>query len=906
MTKTRQAIIITAMLSGLPVTSFAQQSEHSSAILSNGKTSATAVAFKANADISKYLIPEEPIKWGMDTAWDSEDNVRRGTNYIGKDVMSTGRISFQPSNLVDENGNLSDAQKKALDSRLNHIAISGVRDVILNCDHEKLIKENYVGKPNEWHRVIKASVLYAKSKGFNVVTISPFNEPDYTGWGEGSKADFKAIAKLIYEDPDLAGIRVSAGNTLNCDQALSWYNYMLPYATEGNTHQLAGSFQTYADFWKKVRNDGNYATADELHNVGEAFIGAHYGMQSGVWWGWDGAARGEYCRASFYGKEIGYAENRTAWTAATVYKRNDGRMDAFLGTSERQANPSSYEFVSTDRPVFYDGYGPTYTYTVDMPGGNDYQNGQTNAERMVLIHSGEDAPLDPIKAGTYVIMNVKAKLCIGTYNNLQTNATGVALRKYSINSITPNINTLYQWDLTPVPMTGQGDLGYFFLSWKKDDKMFLDVNNWSTSAGGNIINVYGGKGTNEQWFVEYAGEGNWYIRSRHSGLYLETKNGGTATNTYIQQAAFSGKEEQKWRFLPVENKPSLEVEAPAAPTGLATEIQSGSIRLSWNANTEEDVDGYNIFRRLEDADSADAYDMIGRIVKGTEFIDNDVTPGMSYVYKIKAVDYSRNQSESSAESTAKANEEKALIAHYDFEDTTDDASVNTLNGQANGGTSFSSVMKKVGNKSLYLKGTDGYLSLPPALGNLSEMTIALWVNISSTSKGWQRIFDFGNGTDQYFFLTPSNGSEMRLVMKNGGDEQVLSTTRATTGWHYIAVTLAPEAVTLYVDGKATTSTAITLRPSDIRPKRNYIGRSQFIADPLFTGYIDDLRIYNYAITAEEVETLRNGGEITGIKSVEKKDEPVLEKTIYNLQGVKQNSETTPHGIYIINGKKVTK
>ena len=157
-----------------------------------------------------------------------------------------------------------------------------MRNVILNCDHEKLNKDNYYGKPEEWYRVIKASVLYAKSKGFNVITISPFNEPDYDGWGEGTKDHFKAIAKLISEDPLLAGIRISAGNTLNCDMALEWYNHMLPYATEGNTHQLAGSFKNYADFWQKVRNDGNYATADELHNVGEAFIGAHYGMQSGV------------------------------------------------------------------------------------------------------------------------------------------------------------------------------------------------------------------------------------------------------------------------------------------------------------------------------------------------------------------------------------------------------------------------------------------------------------------------------------------------------------------------------------------------------------------------------------------------------------------------------------------------
>lgn len=899
----KQVIILATMLSGFPAASFAQETAHSSSWITSGIKNATAVPFKADADISEYLIPQEPIKWGMDVAWDYEDNVRRGTNYIGKDVMATGRISFQPSDLVNEKGELSAAQQAALQTRLDHISLSGVRNVILNCDHEKLNKANYYGKPEEWYKVIKASVLYAKSKGFNVITISPFNEPDYDGWGEGTMDHFKAIAKLITEDPDLAGIRISAGNTLNCDKALEWYNYMLPYATEGNTHQLAGSFKNYADFWQKVRNDGNYATADELHNVGEAFIGAHYGMQSGVWWGWDGAARGEYCRASFYGKEIGYAENRDAWTAATVYKRNDGRMDAFLGTSERQAAKSSYEFISTDRPVFFDGYGPTYSYSVEMPGGTGYQKGQTNAERMVLIHSGEDAPLDPIKNGTYVIMNMNAKLCLGTYNNNTTDKTSIALRKYTINTITPNINDAYQWNLEMVPTTGQGDLGYFWLFWKKNPYMLMDVKNWSTAAGASIINSQGGKGTNEQWFVEYAGNDSWYIRSRHSGLYLEVKNAGTTANSYIQQAGFTGKPEQKWRFMPVEAKPKLELDAPVAPTNLSAEILSGSVKLSWNTNSEDDIAGYNIFRQANTQHpTSNTYDMIGRMVEGTEFIDNDITPGQNYVYKVKAVDCSRNQSEASAEISATANADKALIAHYDFEDNTNDATANTLDAVTAGSTSYSSLMKKSGKKSLYLKGSDSYLTLPPSVGNLSEMTIAMWVNINNTNS-WQRIFDFGNGADQYFFLTPSNGNEMRLVLKNGGDEQILSTTKATTGWHYIAVTLAPEAVTLYVDGKATTSTSITLRPSDFHPKRNYIGRSQFIADPFFVGYIDDLRIYNYALSANEVETIRNGGELT---SITQHPSTITKNAIYNLSGVKLNKDNIPSGIYIQNGKKTIK
>ena len=191
-------ICIIAMLLGiLPATSFAQRDANASQFLNAGAYNALPVVFNVNENIALMKIPASPIRWGMDTAWDDLGNVLRGTNFIGKDVMKVGRISFQPSDLVGENLVLSDAQKTALQSRLNHMALTGVKDVLLNCDHEALVSSNYYGKPTNWYRVIKASINYAKSKGFNVVAVAPFNEPDYSGWGEGTMAHFKEIARLI-------------------------------------------------------------------------------------------------------------------------------------------------------------------------------------------------------------------------------------------------------------------------------------------------------------------------------------------------------------------------------------------------------------------------------------------------------------------------------------------------------------------------------------------------------------------------------------------------------------------------------------------------------------------------------------------------------------------------------------
>ena len=91
-------------------------------------------------------------------------------------------------------------------------------------------------------------------------------------------------------------------------------------------------------------------------------------------------------------------------------------------------------------------------------------------------------------------------------------------------------------------------------------------------------------------------------------------------------------------------------------------------------------------------------------------------------------------------------------------------------------------------------------------------------------------------------------------MKNDGKEEVLSTTKlATKTWKHVAITIGTEAVTLFVDGEQVAqSTDMKIRPNDIRPMMNYIGRSQYDSDPFLKAYIDDFRIYNYALSKEEI------------------------------------------------------
>lgn len=789
----------------------------------------------------------KPIIWGLDLAWLDEGNIRRGITFMGKDVVDVIRSSFVTSNTLKGDTALQGEALTNTNLRVNIIKnnLGAGTKVVLNCDHPS-VNDYYIGNASNWARLIDVTTKLHEDAGLDVISVSPFNEPDY-GWeqytGDG-KLDFYNICGELRNNTRFNNVRICGGNTLNCDEALPWYNYLKGRLDEGNTHQLAGGFDSYANFFKTVRANGHHATADELHNVMEAMVGVEYGMQTGIWWGTAELARGEFCKASD-GKRLGYAEHRTNWTAASVYRGPLGKIQAFGGTSERQAATTTYRFVSKERNVFYDGHGPQREYVIELPGGEvgSYQNGQTNAECVVNITWGDD--IQPVVNGSYVLVNRNSGKVMEVSAGSVTNGANIRQNTY-------RDRTYQQWNVIPVGARIGGDFSYFKLSAVHSGKA-PDVYNWSLDNGGNIAQWEigeNGPGGNQQWYLEYAEDGWFYIRSRHSALCLEVANASISDLANIQQWEKDGGTNQQWRFIPVDA--TVEFESPSAPVNVVGTENEESIRLDWTANSEEDVVGYTIFRSESEGGP---YNTIARNVTTTSFVDNTTTISGQYYYTIKAIDYSLNSSEYSVEVSATATGNNSLVAQYKFNSNLMDNSKN-LNHCASQGT-FYYVNDNFGSKAIKLNGSNTYLQLPSDAVNQEEITITTWVLYRGTSS-WQRIFDFGNGEDEYMFLTPSASSgNLRFAIKNGGDEQFLEASTSIAGyWNHVAVTLSSSKTCIYVNGELVAeSDRIDISPIDFKPVLNYIGRSQFVADPLLNAYIDDFRIYNYALSANEVSDI---------------------------------------------------
>jgi type II secretory pathway pseudopilin PulG len=166
---------------------------------------------------------------------------------------------------------------------------------------------------------------------------------------------------------------------------------------------------------------------------------------------------------------------------------------------------------------------------------------------------------------------------------------------------------------------------------------------------------------------------------------------------------------------------------------------------------------------------------------------------------------------------------------------------------------------------LELDGYNDYVYLPidSVIGSLTDCTISTWVNWSGQGSSWQRIWDFGTGQTYNMFLTPNaSGNRLRfaITLSSWSDEdQTTASEELPTGWHHVVVVIDPSnnKHTLYLDGEVVAeNTSARYTPSDLgNTNQNWLGRSQYIADPYFNGLLDDVRIYNRILEPEQIAQL---------------------------------------------------
>jgi hypothetical protein len=774
--------------------------------------------------------------WGMDTGVISFDVAQRDLIFMGTNTVNFVQVAFE-ANAPLTNNDLSAAQKVDLTNMLNLASMApSANRWIMSCGTGAGVDPWYQSGtgtvyPDRW-----AALMCAWQRNFNKTMwiTQPFNEPDY-GWGQGSQQNLYDIMGDLRASNNFVGTRLGGGCTLNCDYANSWYDSIASRAFVGTTHAINGSVSGYVSFIQNVLANNAMPLNPEVHNLGEAIIGANYGLQGVSWWLAAELARGSFANTC-QGQRLGYADDWTKWTAAAVYRGTNGVVQAFLGGSERMGATTSYRFFSKDRDVFYNGDGPRRDFTVNFPG---------TSEQVINITWGAD--VQPVISGRYIVVNRNSGKVMEVPN--ASTSYGTVLDQ---NDYTGASNQL--WDVYPLASSFGGDLSYYTMT-VVHDGVTADESNWSYNDGNPIIQWGTGANLVEHWYFEYAGDGYFRIRSRWSGKCVGVLGASLDSGAQIVQWDSNGSNDQQWRLIPA--GAAVEFVAPAAPTGVSALANAVSLQLNWNTNSESDLASYTVLRGTN---SGGPYEIVARGLTNNAFTDKSANQARTFYYVVKAVDRSLNTSGNSVEVSATPSCGPTLVARYAFDGNTSDSSGNANDANAIGSPAF--VAGEHGS-AMSLNGTSQYAMVPAGImAGITNFTIAAWVYWNG-GNAWQRIFDFGNDTTQYLFLTPDSGSgTLRFAISTNGNapgaEQILETSPLPVGqWQHIAVTRNGNIARLYTNGVLAVSGFATIAPASFNPALNYFGQSQYTADPYFNGRLDEAFLYNYALSDTEITRLMN-------------------------------------------------
>ena len=168
------------------------------------------------------------------------------------------------------------------------------------------------------------------------------------------------------------------------------------------------------------------------------------------------------------------------------------------------------------------------------------------------------------------------------------------------------------------------------------------------------------------------------------------------------------------------------------------------------------------------------------------------------------------------------------------------------------------------NGALNFDGSNDYISLGQGYANLKGgMTISVWAYPTAV-KSWSRFVDMGNGEYNSNIVFGRRGSSNDLFFEaydrdNSGGQVRAENVIQLNSWQLFTVTLDIDgSVAIYKNG-VLVSSGQTAVPTNIERMYNYIGRSNWSADSYYQGRMDDVRIYNYALTNTEVNRLYQYG-----------------------------------------------
>ncbi len=204
-----------------------------------------------------------------------------------------------------------------------------------------------------------------------------------------------------------------------------------------------------------------------------------------------------------------------------------------------------------------------------------------------------------------------------------------------------------------------------------------------------------------------------------------------------------------------------------------------------------------------------------------------------------------------------------LIAVYHLDETSGQTAADSSGNNHNGAVTGTTIVAgKYGNARSFSNTSDSVQTNNPIVTGTGDFSVTAWINPSSAGAGSTRYITGNYG------LENTAGIELYLSTANTfgvyfGSNLTGSGTLTANTWNQVALTRNNGTMTLYINGVPTGSGNLN---GNVKGKLNWaIGNGPDYTSERFQGTIDEVRIWNRALTASEI-----GGEYqtlcaTGVK-----------------------------------------
>ena len=335
---------------------------------------------------------------------------------------------------------------------------------------------------------------------------------------------------------------------------------------------------------------------------------------------------------------------------------------------------------------------------------------------------------------------------------------------------------------------------------------------------------------------------------------------GQIDDLRIYNRALSASELQTDMNTPVgAAAPPADTQAPTAPSGLAVSGQAQTgLTLSWNASTDNvGVTGYRVYL---DAASLGTTNAATRTYSFT-----GLSCGTTYALGVDAADAAGNRSPRAFVSAATSPcttppPTTTAVAAYSF-DAGSGTVLTDVSGKGNNGTISGATWTSAGKSggALTFDGVNDLVTIADAssLDLTNGMTLEAWVRPTATGS-WRTVLTKEQpGNLVYGLFSDSDTAQSAGIVSVGPLQDIVRATSApaASAWAHLATTYDGASQRIYVNGALVASRPLTgSMPNSTGPLQ--LGGNTIWAE-WFQGQIDDVRVYNRALSASELQTDMN-------------------------------------------------